>query len=86
MARLPIASGNDIVKALEKEGFVFIRQHGSHIVLQKKVHNGSITVVVPNHKELALGTLKSILKKSGISTERLVELLTLILGLSIHYW
>ena len=50
-------------------GFERIRQRGSHIIMQKKFENTSITVPVPNHKELMSGTLKSIIKQSGLSKE-----------------
>ena len=45
------------------------------MVLQKKVGAGTITVVVPNHPELAWGTLRSILRKAGLSPEQFSELL-----------
>jgi len=84
--RLPVVSASDLIKALEKEGFVVIRQRGSHVVLQKKIPGSTVTTVVPNHKELAPGTLRSILKRSGISLETLVKLLTLVLGVTPRFF
>jgi len=46
-----------------------VRQKGSHIVMQKKTNNTTITVPVPNHSEIKIGTLQSIIRQSGISRE-----------------
>ena len=66
MANLKILSGVEICKILERDGFQKIRQHGSHIVMQKKINNSTITVPVPNLKEVRIGTLRSITRQSGI--------------------
>lgn len=47
-------------------GFIMIRQKGSHIIMQKKVGNTTITVPVPNHSEVKIGTLQSIIRQSEI--------------------
>jgi predicted RNA binding protein YcfA (HicA-like mRNA interferase family) len=57
MAKLPVVSGADAIQALERLGFAVVRQRGSHSVLRKE-SNGC---VVPNHRELKLGTLTGIL-------------------------
>ncbi len=75
MPKLPLVSGPEAVRAMEKTGFAFIRQSGSHIVLQKRESAGTTTVVVPNHSELAKGTLRAILRKAGLSVEDFVKLL-----------
>lgn len=62
MPRPPRVSGKDTIRALERLGFLQIRQRGSHIILKKQTPNGEIGCVVPLHRELALGTLKSTLK------------------------
>ena len=80
MSRLPVVSAKDLLRALEKEGFQAVRQKGSHIVVQKRTASEVITTVVPNHAEIAKGTLKSILRKTRISPEQLVKLLTILLG------
>ena len=54
-------------------GFVQIRQKGSHIILKKKTTEGEIGTVVPNHKELADGTLRGILKQAQITPEEFLE-------------
>jgi len=70
--KLPRVSGHEVVKVLVKAGWVFERQKGSHAVLYKE---GAGIVVVPLHKELDRGTLKAILKQSGMSTEEFLRLL-----------
>ncbi|TAL36632.1 MAG: type II toxin-antitoxin system HicA family toxin [Spirochaetes bacterium] len=73
MSGLPRISGRDCVKALEKAGFYFKRQHGSHIILRR---NDPFTqVVVPDHKELDRGTLRSIIRQAGLSIDEFLILL-----------
>ncbi|MDD3953070.1 MAG: type II toxin-antitoxin system HicA family toxin [Lentisphaeria bacterium] len=52
---------------LSQHGFVEVRQRGSHIVMQKHLPETTITVPVPNHSELRIGTLQSIIRQSGVS-------------------
>ena len=61
------------VKALEKEGFYFKRQEGSHIILRRD--NPFAQVVVPAHKELDRGTLRAIIRQAGLSIDEFVKLL-----------
>jgi predicted RNA binding protein YcfA (HicA-like mRNA interferase family) len=81
MGKLPQVSGHEVCKALEKEGFVFKRQTGSHRIYQKESEEGIITIPVPVHsnKPLKKGTLQGILKKTGLSKEKLIFLVTLLL-------
>lgn len=67
MARLSVLSGKAVCGILEKNGFMMVRQRGSHIVMQKKLPKSTITIPVPNHPELRIGTLQSIIRQSGIS-------------------
>ncbi|KAA3598378.1 MAG: type II toxin-antitoxin system HicA family toxin [Calditrichaeota bacterium] len=66
MGKFRNLSGKDTCKILAKNGFEEVRRRGSHIVMQKKTIEGTITVPVPNHKELKIGTLMSIIRQSGI--------------------
>ncbi len=75
MPKLPILSGKDVIKVLEKIGFNHIRTRGSHAILKKQTAQGSKTIPVPLHKELAKGTLKSIMNQAGLSIEDLIKLL-----------
>jgi predicted RNA binding protein YcfA (HicA-like mRNA interferase family) len=60
-------SGRQVVKALRKADFVVVSQKGSHIKL-RGIREGKLqTVIVPNHKELAVGTFSSILKQAAMT-------------------
>ncbi len=59
MPKLRRVSGQDAIRALERIGFVQVRQRGSHVVLKKQTPAGEIGCVVPLHHELALGTLRT---------------------------
>lgn len=74
MSRLPVVSGRDLVRALEKVGYAVDRQKGSHIVL-RHTEPPFRRVTVPDHKEVAKGTLRAILKQVGLTADDLVELL-----------
>jgi len=73
MSKLPRISGRECVKALEKVGFYFKRQEGSHIILRR--NDPFAQVVVPDHKELDRGTLRAIVKQAGLTTEDFIKLL-----------
>jgi predicted RNA binding protein YcfA (HicA-like mRNA interferase family) len=66
-------SGEEIVKALRRRGFESVRQRGSHVVMKKITVDGAIGCVVPMHREVATGTLHSILKQAHISPEEFDE-------------
>ena len=68
---LPVVSGAEIVAALTKSGFVRVSQRGSHV----KLRRGDRVAIVPLHRELAQGTLGSILRQAGLSKEELLALL-----------
>jgi len=74
LVRLPVVSGRDLIRALEKTGYVVDRQKGSHIVL-RQTDEPYRRVTVPDHKEIAKGTLRSILRHTGLTAEELVRLL-----------
>ena len=70
MSKLRKISGKDCLKILcNKFGFVPIRQKASHVILKKETEFEKIGVVVPNHKELKIGTLKGILEQARIKEE-----------------
>jgi len=73
MPKLKRISGEDAIRRLEKHGFQRIRQRGSHVVLKKQTSEGEIGCVVPLHKELAVGTLRGILRQAKLSTEEFVK-------------
>ena len=59
MPKLPVLSGKDIVKILSKLKYEHVRTHGSHMIMIKQTEKGKKMIPVPNHKELAKGTLKA---------------------------
>lgn len=66
MGRLRVLSGRHVCDILSHHRFAEVRQRGSHIVMQKQLADTTITVPVPNHPELRLGTLQSIIRQSGV--------------------
>ena len=64
--KLPQISGLAFIKKLRKQGFVIVRQKGSHIRLEKNTKEGTIKLTVPNHKNLKKGTLHRLLKTAGL--------------------
>ncbi len=66
MGKLPILSGKEVCRILEKHGFSEVRRRGSHVVMQRMLPNTTVTVPVPNHKEIRIGTLLSIIRQSGL--------------------
>lgn len=73
MPNLPHLSGREIIRALERLGFVQARQRGSHVVMKKSTNEGSVGCVVPMHNEVAIGTLHSILKQARVSAEEFLK-------------
>ena len=67
MGKLRVLSGRDACKILEKHGFREVRRRGSHVVMQRRTDAGTVTVPVPDHPELAIGTLLSIIRQSSIA-------------------
>jgi len=72
--KLPVLSGADAVKALRGAGYEFDEQHGSHIIL-RHINPPHRRLSVPNHKELAKGTLRALIREAGLSVEEFTRLL-----------
>ena len=68
---LPHVSGAEAVRALEKPGFIVLRQKGSHVILRR----GSTGCVVPLHRELKIGTLSGVIKQAGITADEFMQAL-----------
>jgi len=66
LAKLRVLSGREVCQILAAHGFVEVRQSGSHIMMQLKTEETTITVPVPNYAELKIGTLQSIIRQSGL--------------------
>ena len=74
MSILPRISGREVVAALFKIGYEKDRQKGSHIILRQTVYPHR-RVVVPDHREVAKGTLRKIIKQVGLTVEEFKKLL-----------
>jgi len=68
MPELPHISGDEAIKTFKKLGFFQARQKGSHVVMRRDDKG----CVIPRHKELAVGTLRSAIRQAGITVEEFV--------------
>ena len=71
MAALPVVSGREAVRAFQQFGWEFDRQRGSHIVLVKT--GSMVSLSVPDHREVAKGTLRSLIRDAGITVEQFIS-------------
>lgn len=80
MSRLPVISGDKLIKVLTKLGYIIVREKGSHVQLKKETRMGIHHLTVPRHAEIAKGTLNDILSKvslwNNMSKEELIKLLS----------
>lgn len=74
MSQLPVTSGADAVKAFAKIGYQLDRQTGSHMIL-RHVDPPYRRLTVPNHKTLAKGTLRSLIREAGVTVDEFIALL-----------
>jgi predicted RNA binding protein YcfA (HicA-like mRNA interferase family) len=71
MSALPVLSGRKAIRAFEKLGWEVVRQRGSHVIMVKE---GEITTLsIPDHKELAKGTLRSLIRSAGITVDEFAK-------------
>ncbi len=75
MTRLPLLSAHEVIKALSKKGFIQVAQKGSHIKLKLKEESKTWIVIVPNFKEIPRGTLRSIIRQSGLDQDEFLKLI-----------
>jgi predicted RNA binding protein YcfA (HicA-like mRNA interferase family) len=68
-------SSDRVVRALQRDGWIVVRQRGSHIRLQKRLPNETRKITVPAHRRIKRGTLMAILKQAGLDLERFTSLL-----------
>ena len=71
MARLPLISGHEFVKAVHKIGYVWDHTEGSHMIL---LHPSKGRLSVPRHKELGRGLLRALIRDAGLSREEFMAL------------
>jgi predicted RNA binding protein YcfA (HicA-like mRNA interferase family) len=73
LPELPIVSGREARVAFERSGWIFQRQHGSHMILTKP--GSMVSLSVPDHRELAPGTLRKLIRLAGMSIAEFLEAL-----------
>ena len=73
MPPVPILRPREVVRAFEKLGWEVARQRGSHIILTRPGHIATLSV--PNHAQVARGTLRSLIVKAGLTVEQFLEIL-----------
>jgi len=73
--KLPVVSGRQVVKVLQRVGYQVVRQRGSHIRLRDDSNPKHLPVTVPDHKTIKPGLLRKILRDADLTVERLLELL-----------
>ncbi len=74
MPKLPVLSGKEVVKALSRIGYELDHQTGSHMILRQR-EPPQRRLTVPNHYEIAKGTLLAIIKQAGLTREQFLDLL-----------
>ncbi|MCD6120285.1 MAG: type II toxin-antitoxin system HicA family toxin [Spirochaetales bacterium] len=67
MSKIPSLNYGKVIRALQRDGWVIVRQRGSHIMLQKHVGSEVLKIIVPAHKPIKMSTLSHILKQARIS-------------------
>ncbi|MCF6284981.1 MAG: type II toxin-antitoxin system HicA family toxin [Candidatus Hydrogenedentes bacterium] len=66
MGKYKVFSGKELCQLLQRHGFQEVRRKGSHVIMQRKIPGSSITVPVPDHKEIRPGTPMSIIRQSRV--------------------
>ena len=70
---LPVLSGREVVRVFEKLGWQFVRQSSSHMIMAK---DGEIaTLSIPDHREVAKGTLRSLIRTAGLTVQEFVKMI-----------
>ncbi len=75
MTKVPSLNYNQVIRALRRDGWVVVRQKGSHIRLQKALPNKTLKIIIPAHSPIKRSTLAHILKQSNISVKKFKTLL-----------
>ena len=73
MSKIPSLSFEQIVRALQRDGWVVVRQRGSHIRLQKHTHSETLKLTVPAHRPVKRSTLSHILKQARLNVDDFIE-------------
>ena len=73
MSPVPLLQPREVIKVFERFGWEIARQKGSHIIMTKKGHIATLSI--PNHPEVARGTLRSLISKAGLTIDEFIEAL-----------
>lgn len=73
MSKVPSLNYDKVIKALQRDGWVIVRQKGSHIRLQKHLENEVLKIIIPAHKPIKRSTLSHILKQARISIDEFIK-------------
>ncbi|MBX3334433.1 MAG: type II toxin-antitoxin system HicA family toxin [Nitrospira sp.] len=71
MPPVPLLSPSDVIKMFQRLGWQVVRQKGSHIIMTRPGHIATLSI--PNHQEVARGTLRSLIAKAGLTVEQFLE-------------
>lgn len=72
MSRVPLLPPSDVIKMFRRFGWQIVRQKGSHIIMTKPGHIATLSI--PNHPEVARGTLRSLIAKTGLTIEQFLDI------------
>lgn len=75
MTKVPSLPYTEVLRALQRDGWILVRQRGSHLRLQKRTATGILKLTVPTHRPLKRSTLAHVLKDARLTTEEFLELL-----------
>lgn len=71
MPPLPVLSSQEVIRVFESFGWIVIRKRGSHIIMVKENHISTLSI--PNHKEIARGTLRSLIRSAGLTVSEFID-------------
>jgi len=74
MTKVPSLNYDQVIRALQRDGWVVVRQKGSHIRLQKHLPTETLKLIVPAHKPIKRSTLSHIIKQAKLSVEEFIDL------------
>jgi predicted RNA binding protein YcfA (HicA-like mRNA interferase family) len=75
MTKIPVLNYYEVIRALRRDGWVVVRQKGSHIRMQKEKPDGMIKITIPAHTSIKRSTLSHILKQADISLNKFMNLI-----------
>ena len=75
MTKVPSLNYDKVVRALQRAGWIIVRQRGSHLRLQRRTAEETLKLIIPAHRPVKRSTLAHILKQAGLTVEELQKLL-----------